>query len=194
MSIIIFGEIGAGKDTVAEMFAKELNGEIAKLGKRIRNDVDELYDIIPQKHNRRKLYQDYGQGMRKVFGEDVWNLILHNSIKDGIDKGNVYIIADARQSNEFTYWTNIGFIPVAVVADEHIRKHRIQKRDGFDQSANFNHETEINARKITQKIKDLEPTGRAFTIVNNGTLDELSKTIATITSKIKQFSTVGSLV
>ena len=192
-SIIIFGEIGAGKDTAAEILAKHLNSEIVKLGWKIRKDVDEICDRITiGDKNRRELYQYYGQCMRKVFGEDIWNMILYNKISEGIAKNKSYIVADGRQPNEFAFWTNIGFIPVAVVADENIRMKRVKARDGFDQSANLNHETEINAREITKKIKELEPTGRAFTIINNGTLLELEEQINQLISNIVTCHLVGS--
>lgn len=192
-SIIIFGEIGAGKDTAAEILAKHLNSQIVKLGWKIRKDVDEICDKITiSDKNRRELYQHYGQGMRKVFGQDLWNMILYDKIKEGLNKGMSYIIADGRQTNEFTFWIDIGFIPVAVVADKDVRMKRVKKRDGFDQSNTLNHETEINARKITKHIKESEPTGRAFTIVNNGTIKELEEQINQVINKIVTCHLVGS--
>ena len=185
MNFIIFGEIGAGKDTAAEIFAELFNSEIVKLGKRIRHDVDELYTILPDPPNRRKLYQDYGQGMRQIFGQDLWNIVLYHSIKEGLEQSKSFVIADGRQPNEYTFWINQGFIPVGLVADEEIRKARVKARDGFDQSHMFNHETEINARHIIKRIKDLEPTtNKAITIENNGTIDDLRKEII---NKCQQF-------
>lgn len=192
-SFIVFGEMGAGKDTVAEMLAKNYNSDIVKLGKRIRNDVDEIYNKFNIDKNLRELYQHYGQSMRNVFGKDIWNLILYESIKEGLRKDNSYIIADARQPNEFIFWKELGFIPVGVVADLNIRTQRLKNRDGFDQSVAFNHETEVSARQVIEHIKELEPTREAFVITNNGTLDELEKEISKMIDIINLCQLVGSV-
>lgn len=173
MNIIIFGEIGAGKDAVAEILKEIFPGKIVKLGRKIRGDVDEIHNILSGDKNKRSLYQEYGQGMREIFGKDIWNLILYDSILSGLKNEKTYIIADARQTNEFNFWTNLGFFPVAVIADKEVREERIKSRDGFDQFSRFSHETEISARKNIAKIKQLEPLGKGITIVNNGTIDEL---------------------
>ncbi|MED1125239.1 AAA family ATPase [Bacillus atrophaeus] len=191
--IIIFGEMGSGKDEVARILSDVLNVYVIKLGKRIREDVDSIHPLLPDGLNKRKLYQDYGEGMRQIFGEDVWNLILHNDIRPGIEKGHSHIIADGRQEHELTYWTKLGFVPVGITANEAIRVKRLKERDGFDQSQMFDHKTEKAVREVVRKIELLEPTGDAFLIRNNGTLDELKTNVIQVAIKISQRFTVGSL-
>lgn len=174
MNFIIFGEIGAGKDTVAEILRELTGGKIVKLGKKIHEQVDEYYPLLPEGTNKRKLFQDYGERMRDVFGQDIWNYVLHNEIRYGLAIGQSYIIADARQVKEYVYWKDRGFIPVGLKADAETRMNRVIGRDGFDQKANFNHYTEINARKIINEIQEKTPQ---FIIQNDGSLNTLRKRI-----------------
>ncbi|PTY92974.1 dephospho-CoA kinase [Heyndrickxia sporothermodurans] len=192
-NIVIFGEMGAGKDILADILSDVLGAYVVKLGRRIREDVDHIYGLLPDGPNKRKLYQDYGEGMRQIFGEDVWNLILHDNIKYGIEKGHSHIIADGRQEHELKYWTKLGFVPIGITADEEIRIQRLKNRDGFDQSSTFDHITEKAVRNIVQKIeKELEPAGEAFLIRNNGTIDELKSQAIKIAMQIKYYPSAGS--
>lgn len=192
LNIVIFGEIGSGKDTVSQLLTKHIDAEIVKLGSKIRNDVDELAKFSSRGKNKRQLYQEYGQSMREIFGIDIWNVYLYHSIKEGISQGKSYIISDARQPNEFSFWANLGFVPVAVVADRGIRRKRVIERDGFDQLKNFDHETEASVRKVIEIIKHLEDSGKGFVIQNNGTLEQLEEAVNNLATKLKNDFPVGS--
>jgi dephospho-CoA kinase len=190
--IIIFGEMGAGKDEAAKILSDVLNAHIVKLGKRIREDVDTIYELLPTNPNKRKLYQDYGEGMRQIFGVDVWNLFLHDSIRPGMERGHSHIIADGRQNHELEYWTKLGFVPIGITADEEIRINRLKDRDGFDQSEMFNHVTEKAVRQIIRRIEERQHTGESFLIKNNGTIDELRTQVIDIVMQINQYRSAGS--
>jgi len=170
MNIILFGEIGAGKDTVAEIISKN-NFIVAKLGKEIRETVDANCRLmkIPKDLHRTK-YVEFGQGMRRIFGEDLWcNKLIARHEKDIIKQR--ICIADARQTNEFDFFVNgMSFIPVAVIADEPVRRQRVVERDGYDQSKNKNEETEVQVRKSIELVK-AHPQG--IVITNNSSIQEL---------------------
>lgn len=176
MNIIIFGKIGSGKDTVAEIISKRLNSKIIKLGKKIREDIDNIFDMLPET-DKRSMYQKYGQGLRALINEDIWNITTFKSIMKDLEKDEKFIVADARQLNEFHFWKEKGFFPVAVVADSEARKNRVKDRDGYEQHGNFEHETEKSAEKITEMIRELESKGQAYIVENDGTLKDLEDKI-----------------
>lgn len=172
-NFILFGEIGSGKDTVAEILQEILPLEVVKLGEKIHTEVEEIYSLLPHPAPpKRSLYQNYGESMRETFGQDVWNYVLHNKIRKGLSLNKGYVIADGRQPKEFDYWTSLGFIPVGVRSRESIRRDRSSRRDGVDQSAQFDHYTEVNARNIIQKIDRQWPH---LIVENNYTKEDLRK-------------------
>ena len=66
MNIIIFGTMGAGKDTVAKLYEVIASGIVGhefyrgKLGGNIRAEVDSVAD---ETVNKRELYQKYGEAL-----------------------------------------------------------------------------------------------------------------------------------
>ena len=143
-NIILFGQMGSGKSTIAKYLCDNYGYTKFSLGEKIHSEC-ELYGM----HDREHL-QNYGQMMRQVFNESIWCDYLISRSK-GIDK---IVIDDARQLNEYNYFTEKGYLPIAVIADEELRLERLQKRvDYVIDPKTFNHETEINARKIVNKCK-----------------------------------------
>jgi dephospho-CoA kinase len=173
--------MGAGKDETAKVLEDTFQYIVMKLGKYIRKDCNKRNY---RNMDERQLYQDYGQMCRKLFGEDVWNEVLKedinswNIIYKKIEKRELdFIIADGRQLNEFDYWTSKGFVTIGVYADEEIRKERLIKRDGKDQSQYFLHETELQAAECVKKCQ--------YIIENNGTLDELREKVLEIAKELR---------
>ena len=141
-NIILFGQMGSGKSTVAKYLCDNYGYKKFSLGEKIHSEC-ELYGM----HDREHL-QTYGQIMRQIFHENIWCDYLINRSK-GIDR---IVIDDARQLNEFDYFIKKGYLPIAVIADEELRLERLQKRvDYVIDPKTFNHETEIQARKIINK-------------------------------------------
>jgi len=92
--------------------------------------------------------QQYGQMMRKIFGENIWCDYLFNRYgsKERI------VIDDARQVNEFNYYLLKGYLPIGVITQDNIRLERLQKRVNYIVNPqSFNHETEIQARECVGK-------------------------------------------
>jgi len=143
-NIILFGQMGSGKSTVAKYLCDNYGYTKFSLGEKIHSEC-ELYGI----HDREHL-QAYGQMMRKVFHENIWcNYLIDRS--RGIDR---IVIDDARQLNEYDYFTEKGYLPIAVIADEELRLERLQKRvDYVINPDSCKHETEKQARICIEKCE-----------------------------------------
>lgn len=152
--IIIFGSMGSGKDTLAAMLRARLcNSKIYKLGEDIRGIVDAAF---PPEINKRKLYQNYGQSVRKELGEDIWNKICKRKIEMDTQmcKFNLGIIADGRQINEYQFWKDLGFYVVGIDAPLKVREKRLIDRDGECDVNRMIHDTELQAQFVTTQLAD----------------------------------------
>lgn len=168
MNIILFGQAGAGKTTIANILLDSGKGYVkGSLGKKIHDEC-----AFHGKESREEM-QKYGQAMREIFGIDVWNQylynILNNHVYRSLDNERV-VIDDGRQLNEFDFWTEKRFLTVGVKADFEIRKLRIWEREGkILTEEQAQHETELQAAKCIEKCKII--------IENNGTWEELRSRI-----------------
>ena len=155
-NIILFGEMGSGKSTVAKIFNQLYGHEIKSLGSKIHQECN-LHG-----HETREEMQSYGQMMRKIFGKDIWCNYLYNNL----EKNKPIIIDDARQLNEYNFFNSIGFIPIGITASEELRLSRLQERVNYViNKATEQHETEIQARECVEKC--------FYTIENNGNIENL---------------------
>lgn len=182
-NIIIFAQIGSGKDSVAQLFLDFGQYVKGKLGEDIRKDVDNYTELLKlDKNERRRLYVEYGQMKREIFGKDIWCAILKHKTEALIKEGKL-IVADGRQLNEYDYfYKNLGFIPIGIEANEELRKKRVIDRDGYDQSNQFNTDIENQAKQVIELIKK-EKSG--YIINNNGTVEDLIKQVKNILDEIK---------
>ena len=168
MDIIIFGQMGAGKSTVANYLRDNYGYSKFSLGAKIHSEC-ELYN----KHDRQHM-QKYGQMMREIFGINIWCDYVKNQ-STNTDK---VVIDDARQLNEYDYFEGLGYLTVAVVADDNKRIERLKKRVNYVIDPNtFNHETEVQARACINKCK--------ITIYNNS--DDLKELIEAIEFKLGEY-------
>lgn len=183
MKIMIIGQMGSGKDLVAKELYDKHNFRPYKLGKYIRSHVDEMFRSSPQ-DERRDLYQKYGEGMREIFGEHVWNEILDKSISYASDRHNI-MITDVRQPHELKYWTEKGYIPVCVDVNDENRLIRLKARDGnnFTEQA-LTHPTELRAKDIVNQVKSGVLNG--YVIDNNGIAEHTFEQIAQIVNQLKE--------
>lgn len=181
MKLLLIGQMGSGKDTVADYLKSRYNFHPAKLGAFIRSHVDSMFIELTD-DERRNHYQTYGEGMRELFGEDFWNERLWKHMDHSKEK---VMITDCRQDHEINYWVPKGYIPVAVYADAVTRMRRLEERDGrnFDVDS-FTHYTEMNANRIIDSIKCKGLAG--YFLDNDGGLDRLQKQIDDMMSEMKQ--------
>ena len=143
-NIILFGEMGSGKSEVAKYLCEQYGYTKFSLGEKIHSEC-KLYKM----HDREHL-QAYGQAMRRIFHQNIWcDYLYFRSL--GIDK---IVIDDARQENEFYYFTNKNYLPVAIIADEQIRLDRLQKRVNYVVNPDTSkHKTEVQARICIEKCE-----------------------------------------
>ena len=170
MNIIIFGLMGAGKSTVANYLRDTYRYTKLSFGSKIHSEC-ELYNM----HDREHL-QTYGQMMRKVFNENIWCDYVYKQ-SQSLGNGNV-IIDDGRQNNEFQYYSDLGYLTVAVIANDDKRIERLKKRvDYVIDPKTFNHETEIQAQQCVNKCK--------IRLYNND--DSMNNLISAIEYKLREY-------
>ena len=146
MNIVIFGEMGAGKSTVANYLRDTYGYSKLSFGSKIHSESK-----LHGSESRTEM-QQYGQSMRKIFGINIWCDYVYKQ-SQSIKNGNV-IIDDGRQLNEFQYYSDLGYLTVAVIADENKRIERLEKRVNYViDPKTFNHETEIQAQQCVNKCK-----------------------------------------
>ena len=157
--------MGSGKSTIARIIHDLYGNEIYSLGFKIHKEC-ELHGT-----GRREELQQYGQMMRHIFGDNVWCNYLLDRAKNAFEMQRGIVIDDARQLNEYDYFIKLGFLPVAVIADEDIRLNRLKNRVNYEvKKQSEQHETEVQAR---QNIKRCN-----IQIVNNiNNIDRLTKQV-----------------
>jgi dephospho-CoA kinase len=166
-NIILFGPMGAGKGTVADILIQEYGYVKGSLGAKIHAET-----ALHGTESREEM-QEYGQAMRRIFGENVWNDYLfnqlHNTVGQYLKAGRV-VIDDGRQLNEFDYWKAKGFLTVGITAEQHLRAARLEKRNGKPTPLErFHHDTEVQALKCFDKCD--------YLIFNNFDLATLRKAV-----------------
>lgn len=74
--------------------------------------------------------QDFGEGVRKIFGEDTWMRLVDNEI-NGHNKENSWVIPDVRKLIEYAhYCCERDFAPLYIKVNRETAKERLISRDG----------------------------------------------------------------
>ncbi|MGL5152675.1 MAG: AAA family ATPase [Clostridium sp.] len=177
--IIIFGEKGAGKDTVAEEIEELTNKQVFKynIGDLCRNMSPVFLATDKWKGNERSFYVDFALKIKEydtnilnyyVCGKIIEELKI-KTIKD-IPNDTLIIVTGGRTEEDFEYWKECGFKVVGVTCSDDIRNKRLKTRDGIEQKQKDN--LEKGTKKIILKSD--------YIIDNSGTIDELRKLILEI--------------
>ncbi|MDP4087863.1 MAG: hypothetical protein Q8930_01180 [Bacillota bacterium] len=193
--IVIFGEMGAGKDALAAEFgAIKENSRIYNIGILCREmmkiakvnpswrgleryigqttadklremDVNIMCDYI--------LALIYERGQRKygwdnagLEGEDFNRAILEQL--SAMRKDELSIIVGGRTMEDLEYWRGKNFLIVGVKVSEEIRRSRLISRDGerVVKNSSSTHNTEADVPRIVDELSD-------EIIYNDGTLKDL---------------------
>lgn len=179
MNIIIFGQMGAGKDTVAKLIEALLPDTFFLrygLGDSIRATVNAT---APEAEDKRALYQKYGQSMREIFGENYWSetlLARMQAVENTEDAPVSFLIPDGRQMDELEFWSARGFLTIGVKADDEVRATRLMARDGVDQRHRFAHETEVSASECV--------AGCHYIIDNSGDVETLVDSVVSLLTHV----------
>lgn len=133
----------------------------------------------PATKGDRALMIDFGQTFRRWFGDGVWcdTLDKDECFRDYSSCGRA-VIDDGRHLVEYRYFVEErGFVPVRIVAPDEVRFERLLKRDGVDQ------------RWVDAHERELDDVDVAYTIVNDGTLDELEAKVEAMLATINEEGT-----
>lgn len=187
--IIIFGEMGSGKDTLAD-FIIELETKTKKygLGDIIRN-MKPIVSISPEwSGNERGFFQLVADKLReidmnilnkfalsrmitenaalhKVSQETKWEDIYENLRR--VNQEILPMIVGGRTKDDFDFWKKAGFLIVGITATKENRFHRLVLRDGEEvaKNSNPNHNTEKEVAILVEKAD--------FIANNDGSLEDL---------------------
>lgn len=201
--MIIFGEMGSGKDTLADLiieaapeFSKYGLGDIIRVLKKVSLvDPNWLGD-------ERTFMQTTADKLREIDVDLLNHYALADMLLDNLgdfrltkenyreDLNEVFqrireeahvipLIVGGRTWQDFEYWTKRGFLSVGIVVEPEVRMKRLTKRDGTEIASRSNaaHNTEKDVGDI---IRSCETT-----VDNNLGLEELKEEAERM---VRQFS------
>lgn len=200
--IVIFGEMGSGKDTLAEQISNlRTNAHIYNMGALCR-EIMNIAKVNPKwVDNERSLGQDIADKLREVdkniFGDYILSKIFLRwqekySFNCGYISGDEYngkvlnhlskirknelsIISGGRTIDDLRYWKEKKYLIVGIKISDRFRLNRLTLRDGesMAKNSNSNHNTETDAKYIVKNLCD-------EIIINDGTLDDLKNDVEKI--------------
>lgn len=167
------GYAGAGKTTVAKMLAAR-GYRIFALAMPIKVELERWLKRKPTKADR-ALMIEFGQSFRRWFGSSVWcrwtwecieaERILDEDVRYQASPPEV--VEDGRHLREYGFFVvERGFVPVRIMCDDETRFERLMRRDNVDQR-----------EVLTGKEDELNDVAVAYTIHNDGTMDELERQV-----------------
>ena len=178
IKIALIGKMRSGKDTVGKWLIEDYGFKKFAFGTAIGRVIHEYFPEAFADGKPRKHYQLIGQTFRQL-NPDVW---INQMLRDiDIEKRRAYpntfniVITDVRQENEVKALRELGYTIVKVEADDDIRIDRIIKSGDVFNIHDLQHETEV--------FSDLVDAD--YTIVNNGTKEELKQEVLNIINKLK---------
>lgn len=188
--IIIFGEMGSGKDALADFIIEKENkvkkyglGDVIRAMKPIiavspdwrENErgffqliADKLREIdmnILNKYALGKMIQENTENAKTVLQETKWEDIMANLAQ--VNEKTLPMIVGGRTKDDYDFWKKAGFLIVGITATKENRYNRLVTRDGAEvaKNSNPNHNTEKEVAVLVEK---------ATIVVNNdGTLEDL---------------------
>ncbi|MEK5030811.1 AAA family ATPase [Paenibacillus sp. FSL R7-0302] len=201
--IIIFGEMGSGKDELADLLKRSIkNSEVYKLGMLCRD----IMRIVKVNHNwidkERELGQTIADKLREIdqniMNDYVLSLIFEHSncdpsknksdtLTNQLGNENIFpIVCGGRTKEDLNYWRKKGFIVVGIKTDERTRKERLKKRnDEKNYEKDFEHITELEAKEIVSQDCD-------YCFSNDDSLEDLELKVKDFLKECEVLSTKQS--
>lgn len=187
--IIIFGEMGSGKDALAD-YIIEMEHKAKKygLGDVIRA-MKPIVLVSPEwKGNERGFFQLLADKLREIDMNILNKYALAKMITENVEMHEVQqdtkwediyenldrvngtilpMIVGGRTKDDFDFWKKAGFLVVGITASKENRYHRLVLRDGEEVAKNSNtaHNTEKEVAALVEKADMI--------VDNDGTLEDL---------------------
>lgn len=125
MRLLLVGQAGAGKDTVADYLAAKYGFTRYAFADKLKQIARELFPAAFTGGKPRSLLQNIGTYMRQE-DPDVWvNYLLQRITAEDPMRA---VITDCRYRNELTICRSRGFIPVLISCPEDVRRERLEAR------------------------------------------------------------------
>lgn len=198
--IIIFGEMGSGKDTLADQIIEQDQrikkyglGDIIRLIKKVTlvdpvwfGDERTFMQLAADKLREIDLDILNHFALAKMLEENLSEISLskdhYREDLDGLfhkirqESNIIPMIVGGRTWKDYEYWTSRGFLDVGILVDAHKRIDRLTVRDGDEiaQKSNSAHNTEKDVRDIIDQC--------AVKVDNNGSLADLKQEAARVVS------------
>ncbi|ELU5586507.1 AAA family ATPase [Clostridium perfringens] len=174
--LIVFGEKGSGKDTVAKLINEysEKSVSFFNIGDLVRDMSCIFLATDKWENKKREFYVDTAIKLKEIDKDFLSYYVLgkildkfkKKSMKD-IDNEQLIIVTGGRTYEDFEFWKNSGFKTLGVKCDEKVRIERLKSRDGYEQNS------QDDLEKNTRKIIDLCD----FTVDNSGSFKDLTKEV-----------------
>ncbi|MPQ44057.1 AAA family ATPase, partial [Clostridium tarantellae] len=142
--IIIFGEKGSGKDTVAEYIEKFIkeNKEVSffNIGDIVRNMSCMFLATEKWNNKKREFYVETAKKLKELdknflnyyaLGK-IFEQFQVNTLNE-IENNKLLIITGGRTEEDYNFWRERNFLIVGVTCEENIRQERLKGRDGYFQ-------------------------------------------------------------
>ena len=198
--IIIFGEMGSGKDTLADQIIEQDQrikkyglGDIIRLIKKVTlvdpvwfGDERTFMQLAADKLREIDLDILNHFALAKMLEENLSEISLskdhYREDLDGLfhkirqESNTIPMIVGGRTWKDYEYWTSRGFLDVGILVDGHKRIDRLTVRDGDEiaQKSNSAHNTEKDVRDIIDQC--------TVKVDNNGSLEDLNQEAARVVS------------
>lgn len=168
--IALTGRLRSGKDEVAKYLVEKYGYTRFAFGDELKNDFHRRYPEISREPKPRIGYQNHGQLMRALIGEDVWVRKCFDSINtQHYRRGQCeepplrVVITDLRQPNEYERCRTEGYVIIRVTCPDDIRIERARAAGDSFTDEDLRHETEQHVDTFAVDVE----------IDNSGSLDEL---------------------
>lgn len=205
--IVIFGEMGAGKDALAEQFLDlRQNAKIYNIGVLCR-EMMKVAKVNPQWRGlERYIGQTTADKLREMDKDIMCDYILaliyerwqreygwdnnglegeayHKALMEQfavIREEELSIIAGGRTLVDLNYWKNKQYLIVGIKVSEEVRRKRLISRDGEKtvKNSSSTHNTEADVPYIINNLCD-------ELILNDGTLEDLKNSAEALLNKYK---------
>lgn len=170
--IIVFGEKGSGKDTVAKLISEcsLKKSSFFNVGDLVRDMSCIFLATDKWDNNKREFYIETAKKL-KEYDINFLSLYVKGRILEKfekvdlkeIDDENLIIVTGGRTEEDYEFWKENGFTVVGIKCTDEVRQLRLKERDGYLQ--NSEDSLEENTKKIIAKSD--------YIIDNSGTKKEL---------------------